>query len=171
MLGNKCDIIDLTKFIICYFKENGIRINHLKLQKILYYIQAWHLVYFDKNPLFYEEPEAWVNGPVYRKVYAFLKSKSPSLTKKENISIIKIKFSSLKDKLNLEKEQYEFLDAIFNYYGSMSHEKLVFMTHWELPWKDARKDIGPFDNSTNKITHDSMYNYFNKKLEINNAIS
>ena len=40
----------------------------MKLQKLLYYSQAWSLVWDDK-PLFAEEFEAWANGPVCRELY------------------------------------------------------------------------------------------------------
>ncbi|WP_307850044.1 MULTISPECIES: type II toxin-antitoxin system antitoxin SocA domain-containing protein [unclassified Saccharopolyspora] len=35
----------------------------MKLQKLVYYSQAWHLVW-DERPLFDEPVQAWANGPV-----------------------------------------------------------------------------------------------------------
>ena len=40
----------------------------MKLQKLLYYCQAWALVWDDK-PLFKEKIEAWISGPVVRTLY------------------------------------------------------------------------------------------------------
>lgn len=48
------------------------RLNHMKLQKLIYYIDAWHLVFF-YEPLINENFEAWVHGPVVREVWDFLK--------------------------------------------------------------------------------------------------
>lgn len=165
MKANTVNIKDMANFIILYFKKNGIMINPLKLQKLLYYIQGWHLVYFDKNPMFPEQPEAWVNGPVYRNVYDVFSGRYRTY---DNIAgagaddDIDNKLKASTKKLNLEPEQAEFVDAIFKRYGKISHEKLVFMTHSEKPWLEARKGLGPFDYSTRTITHDSMYDYFNK---------
>jgi uncharacterized phage-associated protein len=40
----------------------------MKLQKLLYYCQGWHLAW-DGEPLFGEEFEAWLSGPVCRELY------------------------------------------------------------------------------------------------------
>jgi uncharacterized phage-associated protein len=40
----------------------------MKLQKLVYYAQAWALVW-DDEPIFDEEIEAWANGPVVRGLY------------------------------------------------------------------------------------------------------
>ena len=40
----------------------------MKLQKLVYYCQAWHLVW-DEEPLFPERIEAWANGPVVHALY------------------------------------------------------------------------------------------------------
>ena len=41
-------------------REAGDSITHLKLQKLVYYAQAWFLALNDK-PLFEEEMQAWHN--------------------------------------------------------------------------------------------------------------
>ncbi|MDR1041744.1 MAG: DUF4065 domain-containing protein [Deltaproteobacteria bacterium] len=48
-------------------KESG-DLTHLKLQKLLYFAQGWHLAYYDV-PLFEDPIEAWKYGPVVRSVY------------------------------------------------------------------------------------------------------
>ena len=40
----------------------------MKLQKLVYYCQAWSLVW-DEKPLFQNKIEAWANGPVIRDLY------------------------------------------------------------------------------------------------------
>ena len=40
----------------------------MKLQKLIYYSQAWSLVW-DDEPLFPERIEAWINGPVVPELY------------------------------------------------------------------------------------------------------
>lgn len=160
MTGNKIDIIDLSKAYLNHFCENELSINHLKLQKLLYYTQAWHLVYFDQNPLFDDVPEAWVNGPVYRRVYDEYKGigiynniDSPSLLSKD--------FKSVNFKaLDLTEDQQMFINAVIKHYGTMSHDKLVLMTHSEKPWIDSRKESKPFDYSDEKISHKSMFDFY-----------
>ncbi|MDR1081312.1 MAG: DUF4065 domain-containing protein [Deltaproteobacteria bacterium] len=61
-------------------EENG-DLTHLKLQKLLYFAQGWHLAYNDV-PLFEDPIEAWKYGPVVRPVYRALSSrpKNESIT-------------------------------------------------------------------------------------------
>lgn len=47
-------------------------ISNLKLQKLLYYMQGFHLAYFD-TPLFDDDIEAWMYGPVVPCVYNHFK--------------------------------------------------------------------------------------------------
>jgi len=168
MKGKQVNIIDLSRFLLYYFIKDGIPISHLKLQKVLYYTQAWHLVYFDRNPFFDEQPEAWVNGPVYRTVYNEFKP----IGIYNNITVEKLTPNDLDEelekyklKLNLDNEQFEFINSIIKHYGLMTHEKLIYITHTESPWNMARKGLGVFDYSDNKITHDSMYEYYKNLLE------
>jgi uncharacterized phage-associated protein len=168
MVNKKVDIDDLGMFVFYHCIKNDIEINHFKLQKILYYIQAWHLAYFDNETIFDELPEAWVNGPVYRTIYNSLKiyKANDRLTisdnHKDNLSDL---YKEKKDKLDLNEEQWEFLSSILNHYGLMSHEKLIFLTHKENPWNEARKNLGAFEYSDQKISLESMYKYYKKVLD------
>ena len=59
---------NVAKYIIHRFQEAGDPVTNLKLQKLLYYVQGWHLGIF-KNPAFNDEFEAWVHGPVIPEVF------------------------------------------------------------------------------------------------------
>lgn len=159
-------IMDLVKFLIYYFNVEGIEITPLKLQKILYYIQAWHLVFFNKHSLFSEAPEALVNGPVYRCVYNYFKQRwfknNPVLINLSNEKLV----DGLKDrfdKLNLNDEQQNYLNAVLKKYGQLSSGHLVYLTHAEDPWNKTREGFGIFDKCDRKISFDLMYEYYNKK--------
>ena len=60
--------------VAAYILEKCGRMSTWRLQKLLYYCQAWHLVWADR-PLFPERIEAWANGPVVREVYERHKGK------------------------------------------------------------------------------------------------
>jgi len=57
-----------------YILEKSGEITAMKLQKLLYYSQAWHLVW-DERPLFTEDFQAWANGPVIPELYHMHKGK------------------------------------------------------------------------------------------------
>lgn len=162
------NIKDVAEYTILRLIQNGQSICPLKLQKILYYIQAWHMVYFGREKtLFNEVPEAWVNGPVYRTIYEEFKSigiydqitLDNISTKKEDLEK---NTKEIYYELGLEKEQYQFLESIYKHYGSMSHDRLVFLTHSQLPWNKARKGLQPFEYTKEKINLDDMFEYYSK---------
>ena len=104
-----------------------ISVDNLKLQKLLFYSQAVHLIRFEK-PLFADTIEAWRYGPVVRDVYNHYK----------HYGFDQIPHSSDEDEApNLCQEQLESVDLVLGYYGEMSAIRLVNETHSEKPWKDA----------------------------------
>ncbi len=164
------DIKDFAKFIVLYLAKNGLSVTPLKLQKVLYYIQAWHLVNFNKHPLFVDEPQAWVNGPVYRQVYDMFKSIPlyKNIRRGTGIDQNGDHYIEAKKVIKLNVEQWEYIDAAVKHFGMMSEEKLVFMTHSEDPWNIARTGLSAFEYSERVISHDSMYNYYKKRLDLTN---
>ena len=60
---NEVTAIDVGQYIVDCFRNQNKSITTLKLQKLVYYSQSWSLVW-DDAPLFEEDFEAWVNGPV-----------------------------------------------------------------------------------------------------------
>src|SRR5579859_7908067 len=62
----------IADYILRFCQDHGDPISNLKLQKLLYYSQAWHLALYDK-PLFEEDLEAWVHGPAVMSVYGSFK--------------------------------------------------------------------------------------------------
>ena len=56
--NSKVNVLDIAAYILC--KQGAM--TAMKLQKLVYYSQAWSLVWDDK-PLFRERIEAWANGP------------------------------------------------------------------------------------------------------------
>lgn len=60
--------IDVARYIILYCKEKEYPISNLKLQKLLYSVQAQFLI-TKRDPAFLEEIEAWDFGPVVPEVF------------------------------------------------------------------------------------------------------
>ena len=62
------NILDVSRYIVM----NHGPMTTMKLQKLAYYCQAWHLAW-EGEPLFAEEFEAWANGPVSPKLFSYHK--------------------------------------------------------------------------------------------------
>ena len=68
-------VLDIANKLLLRAKNNesGDLMSNMKLQKMLYYQQGFHLAYFG-TPLFDEDIEAWMYGPVVPSVYSHYKN-------------------------------------------------------------------------------------------------
>ncbi len=141
--------------LISEYLLGAMPIDNLKLQKLLYYSQAVHLVCNNREPLFHNKIEAWRYGPVVPDVYHKYKSYGFDIIDIENND------SNLED-MHIEKNELETLDMVLAYYGEMSSMQLVSRTHNEKPWLEVYEP-----SKKNKvITNESLYNYFVDVLDI-----
>jgi uncharacterized phage-associated protein len=134
---------DVAKYILT--KRGAM--SAMKLQKLLYYSQAWSLVW-DDRPLFEEKIEAWANGPVVREVYdlhrgRFLLEDWPK-----------------GDVVKLDQDALDTIDGVLTFYADKSAQWLSDLTHSESPWSDARKDLAPGERGDRIITLESMMEYY-----------
>ncbi|WP_027380522.1 Panacea domain-containing protein [Chryseobacterium daeguense] len=163
------DLELMSDYIIAFCQYMGVKISPLKIQKLLYYIQSWHIAKFDKEQLFNELPEAWVNGPVYRTVYNLYKNSffknSSIVTDLEELQLSN-ELKRLQDSLNLEENQLRLINAVLEAYSKLSDERLILMSHSESPWSNAREGLSPIERSGRLLSVNDMYDYFNKPTNV-----
>lgn len=148
-------VFDVARYFLTKSKPGTeYAITHLKLQKIVYYAQAWHIALKNK-PLFKERIEAWIHGPVCPELYDYYKEYGF-----EEIDPVSSKSVSIND-----KDTKEVLDFVWELYGNRSGKFLEQLTHQEDPWLNARGTLGEYIRSNNEISHESMYEYFSKFLK------
>ncbi len=135
--------------------EKGDTISPLKLQKLVYYAQAWNYTIFGE-PLFDERIEAWVNGPVIPTVYA----RFAGTTKYTSINLS----TSSVTTPTFDEKTTKLLTEVLGLYGERSAQYLENLTHSESPWIIARGDTPPYAISKNEITLESMKDYYSKFL-------
>ncbi|WP_308511034.1 type II toxin-antitoxin system antitoxin SocA domain-containing protein [uncultured Treponema sp.] len=146
----------VAEYILYIAYRNGDVITNLKLQKLLYYAQAWYMVNNNATPLFNDEIQSWQFGPVVPSVYnrmKVFKYKPISLELKE------------KDFETMNKNQKDFIEDFCNYFLHFSATELVSMTHNETPWVDAFKK-----GSRTKIDVNTMYIYYKNLLNDEKSI-
>ena len=136
------NVIDIAKKIVCKTDaEHGDTISNLKLQKLLYYMQGFHLAFFDA-PLFNECVEAWMYGPVVPVAFHEFKKYGNRAINPANYT----------DELELTDEQQQLFDTVYLQYNRYSASALMKMTHTEGPWK--RHNIGEV------ITNEELRSFF-----------
>ena len=156
--------LEAAKYIIAFSDSKGDLITNKKLQKLLYYIQAWNLAVFD-SPLFNEEPQAWRHGPVYPSVYkVFKQCGTQPVSLKEEYERTTLDGEELmkliSEENQLTPEQAGLIEEVMTKYGTQSAFALEILSHRERPWLDARKGLDDFDASEELITHDAMRAYY-----------
>ncbi len=110
--------------------EGGDSITNLKLQKLLYYAQGFHLAMHAGEPFFEDKILAWKHGPVVRSVWRrYSKHKWRSIDPPTHYHADK-----------LPPEDQEILDAVYNVYGQFPASKLESMTHEEPPWCETDRN-------------------------------
>ncbi|HUR80668.1 MAG TPA: type II toxin-antitoxin system antitoxin SocA domain-containing protein [Thermoanaerobaculia bacterium] len=134
---------DVAAYIL---KKRG-KMTAMKLQKLVYYSQAWSLVW-DDRALFRERIEAWVNGPVVRSLYEAHRGQ------------YEVKTWPKGDADKLDDKARETVDAVLKFYGDKASQWLSDLTHSEEPWRAARRGLAPTEPCGNEISHASMAEYY-----------
>lgn len=171
------DIKDYTTYIGITMLMKGLTVSPLKLQKILYYEQAWHMVGFGReNTLFEDAPKAWVNGPVYPEIYYIYKDMVSGMcdhliynnfnTDEGNASKMSME---LVRKMQLSKDEIDLTEQVIILYGSKPQNQLILLTHSEKPWSEKREGLMPYEYSNNPISLDTMHDYYKTRYDRNRA--
>lgn len=171
------DITEVAKYIGLFLLSRGMTVSPLKLQKLLYYVQSWYMVFFGRNnQLFNQVPQAWVNGPVYPLIYSQYRDKVSNMCDHLSASDfgteegkVNETLGELTSILNWSSEEEELLGSIIMLYGAKSQNSLIFLTHAEQPWAEARAGLAPYQRSDKNISLDTMYNYYKARHERNNS--
>ncbi|MBD2181756.1 DUF4065 domain-containing protein [Planktothrix sp. FACHB-1355] len=146
--------LDIARYFLYRVdRDAGDTISPLKLQKLVYYAQAWSLVLRDK-PIFQEDIQAWVHGPAVYEVWdAYKDFRHGAIPEPQE------------ELPEFEEDELEVLEEVWTAYGELSAKRLEDLTHSEAPWINARKGLEPAKKSSNVISHEDMKAYYTSFLE------
>ena len=149
-IGDLIGSIDVANLFLKWANKEGELISNLKMQKLLYFAQAWHLAYF-KTPLFIDPIKAWEFGPVVLGAYHHFKP--------FGYGPIKYKENGKEDK-KFKPKQLKFLEDFYDKFIRFSAHELVNIAHNDGPWKVAfekgRKEV---------ISTESMLDFYSKRVK------
>lgn len=125
-----CTCRDVARFFLSLQTDDASdAISNLKIQKLLYYAQGFHLALYSK-PLFDEDFEAWEHGPVIPSLYhAYSIHKSSAIPKPNNF-----------DFKPYSEEEKSFLREVYDAYGQYSAWALRDLSHQTTPWKETPRN-------------------------------
>lgn len=138
--------------VAAYILQKRHPMSAMKLQKLVYYSQAWSLVW-DDRPMFREKIEAWANGPVVRELYD------------QHRGRFDVHDWPYGDPRALDADARATVDAVLEYYGPRNAQVLSDMTHKEDPWRIARRGIPDGERGTSEISLASMAEYYSSLQE------
>lgn len=156
----KIEALDFSNYIL----KNYGPMSHLKLQKLLFYCEAYHLAYFDES-LIDVDFEAWVHGPVCREIYNHVKGASVLYA---DVAYAGDDTPDRTFETNLVSEQKDFLKEVLSNLSGWTGQELEATTHIEKPWMEARKGYSPADKCDVKISKETMRIYY--KAELNGEV-
>lgn len=158
------NVLEVCRHIINYSNKKDYGISNLKLQKILYFVQAYFLIISDgERPCFNEKIEAWDFGPVVPKAYHEFKKYGsgdiPTITtilvrEDENDIWNFDRMPYLDDKITRQDKGK--IDAVVDLFSDYSATDLVTLTHQQSPWKDVY-----VRHKNNEIEQKKILEYFN----------
>lgn len=152
---------DVAMYIVNYANDNGFEISNLKLQKLLYYVQAAFLMESSgKDACFLQKIVAWLHGPVVENVYyEFSKYGGGQIPKQDTIRKLvlvdqRFEFADIPfDGSDFDDADREIIDKVLSGLLPFGAWDLVKHTHEEKPWIEAK-------DSNAEITKESIYEYF-----------
>lgn len=149
-------VFDVANYFLSRVEvDSGSLMTHLKLQKLCYYAQAWHLVFTGGQNMFDEHFEAWAHGPV-----------CPDLWREyRGYSYNPIPAPEEFDGNIFNETQLDTLNEVWDAYGQFDARYLERLTHSETPWINARGSFPPGAACDNPITNESMVEYYSRLLE------
>ena len=167
------NIIENSYYMVSLFSKKELdekirknkNITNLKLQKLMYFVEAYYMVKNkDENYLYDTEWSAWDYGPVNKELYNhYKKFGSLDILLTDNQKSIGI---------DLPKENKEIIDKIYDLFGGLSAFDLVTLTHLDgSPWSSIYKrnrdskeyDFEKINNS--QISKEKTREWFEERFE------
>lgn len=139
---------EVADYLLCKARGHGDNLSPLKLQKLMFYADAWHMVMKGGEQLIDDHFEAWVHGPVLRSIY---------------FRFNHYRWKPILDDIEcpeLGDETSGFLDEVYQVFGGFSGFELEQLTHQELPWKEARADLPPDALCTTPISKETTVQFY-----------
>lgn len=157
--------LEVSQYLIAKFDNVGDFVTNKKLNKVLYYVKAWGLVFFPDGVI--DEPfEAWIHGPVCVPVYQQYKIFGYNPIRQEYKNGISSSqfINNFKQGLPSEElNKVSLIDAVFNKYAQLSSLQLELLTHSEKPWIEAREGLSPIETGKVEIKESTMKEFYSSK--------
>ncbi len=135
-----------AKDIAAYILRRAGAMSAMKLQKLVYYAQAWSLA-LRGAPLFRERVQAWAHGPVVYELFELHRGRYVVASLPPPVR-------------ELTRDERAVVDGVVSYYGTMTAEALSKLTHGEMPWRAARAGVPDGQRASAVISAEAMRRFY-----------
>lgn len=124
------NIFDVAEFVIEHSTKEDKELSTMRLHKLLYYCQAWHIV-FEGEEMFSDPFHAWASGPI-----------APTIMDKHKgvFSVSPGFFQGCAQRVSYKAQTT--IEAVLQAYGLLSGIQLCTVSVRESPWQNARRKSG-----------------------------
>lgn len=139
----KYSVFDIANWFL-----NKMSVSPKKLQKLVYYSEAWSNALYDEELISDTVFEAWAHGPVSPELYQKYKEygwKDIDVRETSNITDPKV---------------LDLLESVWLTYGDLSANELEALTHQEDPWRRARAGYPEGSHCEVEISKHDMKVYY-----------
>lgn len=146
--------------IILYMEREGVFLNLVKLQRILYIANAWFMAFHNGRRLFNETFEAWKYGPVCRRAATRFSGFSSFYTP---ITVHDRWFDNPSEGMaQLAPDELEHLTLVLTTYGHLSAFEMEEMLRHEMPWQATRAGLNDDEPSNRRIADEAIIEYYGR---------
>jgi len=138
--------MQIANYVVNCSIAKGCPVSNLKLQKILYYIQAAFLV--EGLEAFSDLILPWMYGPVVNEVYQKFKIYANR------------EITEPCEYTDIPEKDLEIIEKVIESYRNYSALNMVEKTHSESPWKDA------YDGKKTQISKEVIKKYYSERKEL-----
>ena len=155
--------MDVANYIVDYCVKKGSPVSNLKLQKLLYYVQAASLVSFGEK-LFSDEISAWKYGPVVESVYhnfkIYVDKVITEMFTERDLLTLEDNSKEYDPSALFSKNEKEIITKVLDSYDNYSALAMVKKTHAEKPWRDA------YEKGSDFIQTEEIRKFYGKEINL-----
>lgn len=147
--------LDVARYVIKYSNEQGYLVSNLKVQKLLYFIQALFLI--RGGQCFTESIEAWDFGPVVPVVYRAYKQFGSNSIPTMDYEIVDYDYVDRDAYACIEDQDKLVINKVIDKFSNYTATDLVALTHQQTPWIEAYSN-----GYSSKIGIEAIRSYFSE---------
>ena len=159
-MNAKYNLQQVADYFISWSNETEDAITNLKLQKLVYYAQAWFLGH-TQSALFPEDVQAWVHGPVVPELYKQYKQFGWKPIQREDLG--SCSFEGVE--ASFDEEDRGILADVRNHYAAKGAFELELLTHRQSPWYLTRNGRPEDEACTEVISKELMMQWASQQLQ------